>query len=92
MGRRLCLLGDSTKRNDIVLDSYIGSGTTILAAERTDRRCFVIEIDPIYVDTTITRWEQLTGQRALNTQGNTFAQVNPRCESARRLHAVTKAA
>ncbi len=42
---------DATKRNDIVLDSYLGSGTTILAAERTGRRCFGIEIDPIYVDT-----------------------------------------
>jgi DNA modification methylase len=66
---------DSTKRDDIVLDSYIGSGTTILAAERTSRRCFGIEIDPIYVDTTIKRWERMTGREALNAQGQTFAQA-----------------
>jgi DNA modification methylase len=66
---------DSTKRNDIVLDPYIGSGTTILAAERTGRRCFGIEIDGRYVDTAIQRWERLTGRKAQNAQGQTFAQV-----------------
>jgi DNA modification methylase len=66
---------DSTNRNDIVLDSYIGSGTTILAAERTGRRCFGIEIDPIYVDTAIKRWERMTGRKAQNAQGQPFAQV-----------------
>jgi DNA modification methylase len=66
---------DSTKRNDIILDPYIGSGTTILAAERTGRRCFGIEIDGRYVDTAIQRWERLTGGKAQNTEGQTFAQV-----------------
>jgi DNA modification methylase len=66
---------DSTKRNDIVLDPYIGSGTTILAAERTGRRCFGIEIDGRYVDTAIQRWERLTGRKAQNTEGQTFSQV-----------------
>jgi DNA modification methylase len=66
---------DCTKRDDIVLDPFIGSGTTILAAERTGRRCFGIEIDPIYVDTAIGRWERLTGRQAQNSQGLTFEQV-----------------
>jgi DNA modification methylase len=66
---------DSTKRDDIVVDSYTSSGTTILAAERTGRRCFGIEIDPVYVDTAINRWQRLTGQEARNVQGQTFAQV-----------------
>jgi DNA modification methylase len=66
---------DCTKRDDIVLDPYLGSGTTILAAERTGRRCFGIEIDPIYVDTAIGRWERLTGKKALNSQGLTLEQV-----------------
>jgi DNA modification methylase len=66
---------DSTKRNDIVLDPYIGSGTTILAAERTGRRCFGIEIDGRYVDTAIQPWERLTGRKAQNTEGQTFSQV-----------------
>jgi DNA modification methylase len=64
---------DSTKRNDVVLDPFLGSGTTILAAERTGRRCCGIEIDPLYVDTAIKRWERMTGRQALNTSGNTFA-------------------
>jgi DNA modification methylase len=66
---------DSTKRDDIVLDPFLGVGTTTLAAERTGRRCFGIEIDPIYVDTAIKRWERLTGREAKNLQGHTFAQV-----------------
>jgi DNA modification methylase len=66
---------DCTKRGDIVLDPFLGSGTTILAAERTGRRGFGIEIDPIYVDTAIGRWERLTGKKALNAQGLTFEQV-----------------
>lgn len=66
---------DCTKRHEIVLDPFLGSGTTILATERTGRRCFGIEIDPLYVDTAISRWEKLTGQQARNADGVTFAQV-----------------
>jgi DNA modification methylase len=66
---------DCTKRDDIVLDPFLGSGTTILASERTGRRCFGIEIDPVYVDTAVGRWERLTGKKAVNSQGLTFAQV-----------------
>jgi DNA modification methylase len=66
---------DCTKRGGVVLDPFLGSGTTILAAERTGRRCFGIEIDPLYVDTAIGRWERLTGKKALNSQGLTFEQV-----------------
>jgi DNA modification methylase len=47
---------DCTRRNDIILDSFMGSGTTILAAERVGRRAYGIEIDPLYVDTTVRRW------------------------------------
>jgi DNA modification methylase len=66
---------DSTKRDDIVLDPFIGSGTTILAAERTGRRCYGIEIDPLYVDTAIERWQRMTGRQAQNAHRETFAQV-----------------
>jgi DNA modification methylase len=66
---------DCTKRGDVVLDPFLGSGTSILAAERTGRRCFGIEIDPIYVDTAIARWERLTGRKAQNSQRLTFEQV-----------------
>jgi DNA modification methylase len=66
---------DCTKRNDIVIDPYLGSGTTVLAAERTGRRCHAIEIDGRYVDTAIKRWEQLTKQQAKDINGKTFAQT-----------------
>ena len=66
---------DSTKRNDIVLDPYCGSGTTLLAAERTGRRGYGIEIDPLYVDTAITRWERITGNHARHATGRTFADI-----------------
>jgi DNA modification methylase len=63
---------DCTQRDDIVLDPFLGSGTTLLAAERTGRRCFGIELDPLYVDTAIERWQKMTGHKALNLFGETF--------------------
>jgi DNA modification methylase len=61
---------DSTKRNEIVLDPFCGSGTTILAAERTGRHGCGIEIDPLYVDTAIARWERMTGKQARHATGH----------------------
>ncbi|MGE3993120.1 site-specific DNA-methyltransferase [Pseudorhodoplanes sp.] len=67
---------DSTHGGDLVLDPFLGSGTTLLAAERTGRRFAGIELDPLYVDTAIMRWEKMTGQRArLASSGKTFARV-----------------
>ena len=66
---------DSTKRNDIVLDPFLGSGTTLLAAQRTERRCYGIELDPLYVDTAIERWQRMTACQATNSRGETFDQV-----------------
>ena len=66
---------DSTKRGDIVLDPFLGSGTTILAAERCGRRCYGIELDPMYVDTAIARWQRLTGREALDVSGRTFSEL-----------------
>jgi len=66
---------DSTKRDDIVLDPFLGSGTTLLAAERTNRQCYGIELDPLYVDTAIGRWQQMTGRKAKNQQGETFDSI-----------------
>jgi DNA modification methylase len=67
---------DCTRRRDIVLDLFCGSGTTILAAERVGRRGFGMEIDPIYVDTTIRRWQSLTGKDAILTAtGSAFSDI-----------------
>lgn len=52
---------DCSKRNDIILDPFGGSGTTLLAAERTGRQARLIEIDPYYCDATIERWRKMTG-------------------------------
>ncbi len=67
---------DCSKRGSIVLDSFMGSGTTIIAAERTGRCARGIELDPIYVDVAIRRWQQLTGKTAiLQATGQSFAEV-----------------
>lgn len=56
---------DCSKAGDIVLDAFLGSGTTLLAADRTGRICRGIELDPLYVDTAIRRWQNLTGRDAV---------------------------
>jgi hypothetical protein len=67
---------DVTKRGDLVLDPFLGSGTTLLAAERSVRRCAGIEMDPLYVDTAIRRWTKLTGKPAvLAADGRSFEEV-----------------
>jgi DNA modification methylase len=66
---------DSTQRGDTVLDPFLGSGTTVLAADRTNRRCYGIEIAPLFVDTTILRWQNMTGKQARHISGETFAEI-----------------
>lgn len=56
---------DVTRRNDVVLDPFLGSGTTVIAAEDTGRRCYGIELDPLYIDTAIRRWQAHTGGEAI---------------------------
>jgi DNA modification methylase len=63
---------DCTQRNDIVLDPFLGGGSTLLAAERTGRRCCGVELDPLYVDVAIERWQKMTRRKALNAFGETF--------------------
>ena len=55
---------DVTRRGDLVLDIFCGSGTTLVASERTGRRFRGVEIDPAYVDVAIDRWEAMTGGTA----------------------------
>lgn len=70
---------DVTAQGEIVLDAFMGSGTTIAGAERTKRVAYGIEIEPTYVDVAVRRWENLTGKRAvLSATGETFAEVAAR--------------
>ena len=67
---------DCTARGDIVLDPFLGSGTTVIAAERTGRVCYGIELDPRYVDTIIRRWQTFTGQNAIQeSTSRTFNEI-----------------
>lgn len=73
------MIMDVTERGDIVLDGFLGSGTTLLAATRTNRRAFGLEIEPAYVDIAVTRWMDLTGGTAvLESTGEAFAEVKLR--------------
>jgi DNA modification methylase len=63
-------LQDVTKRGDLVLDNFLGSGTTMIAAERSGRRFRGVDIDPAYVDVAIERWETITGQEARQVSAN----------------------
>ena len=64
---------DVTAPGDLILDPFLGSGTTLLAADRTRRRCFGIEIEPAYVDVAIRRWQEMTGGQAVHAEtGETF--------------------
>lgn len=67
---------DCTARGDIVLDAFLGSGTTVIAAERTGRVCYGIELSPLYVDTIVQRWQAFTGQVAVQeSTGHSFSEL-----------------
>jgi DNA modification methylase len=69
-------LKDCSKKGGVVLDCFGGSGTTLIAAERTGRCGRLIELDPAYVDVIVRRWETDTGGKAvLFEDGRSFAQV-----------------
>jgi DNA modification methylase len=55
---------NSSKKNTIVLDLFLGSGSTMIACEKLNRRCFGMEIDPVYCDVIVKRWEDFTGKKA----------------------------
>jgi len=66
-------LRDCSRRNEIVLDSFLGSGTTLLAADNTERICYGVELSPRYVDVAVTRWQEWTGEDAVHEKyGCTF--------------------
>lgn len=60
----------STRRGENVLDLFAGSGSTLIGAHITGRRAYLMELDPLYCDTIITRWEHFSGQKAALANSN----------------------
>lgn len=66
---------NNTKGSDIVYDAFLGSGSTLIAAHKTGRKCYGMELDPKYVDVIIKRWEEFTGKKAKHENGKTFEEL-----------------
>ena len=74
---------DLTNRGDAVLDPFLGSGSTLIAAQQTGRRCFGIELDPRYVDVAINRFQEVHGRSSiLQSTGETFDELAERRKAA----------
>lgn len=54
---------------EIVYDGFGGSGSTLIACEQLNRKCYMMELDPKYVDVIIQRWEEFTGKKAIKVEG-----------------------
>ena len=78
-------LQDVTRRGELVLDIFLGSGTTLIAAERTGRRFRGLDIDPAYVDVALARWSAMTGgEPRLAEEGDAMSRpVGPRQAAGR---------
>jgi site-specific DNA-methyltransferase (adenine-specific) len=59
------LIHNSSKEGDIVLDLFAGSGSTLIACEELNRKCYCMEYDPHYADVIVERWEKQTGGKAV---------------------------
>ena len=70
------LIKNSSKQEDIIFDSFLGSGTTIISCEILQRICYGLEFDPIYCDVILDRWQQFTGKEAIHEQsGKTYNSI-----------------
>jgi len=72
----------TTLHENKILDLFGGSGSTLIACEKTNRNAFLMELDPKYVDVIITRWQDFTGQVAVNATGETFNEMKNDQEAA----------
>ncbi len=64
------------KDTKLVADIYLGSGSTLIACEKTNRKCYGMEIDPIYCDVIIERWQKFTGKEAVREDGTSWSKLN----------------
>lgn len=70
-------ISHSSLKNNIVLDLFGGSGSTLIACEQLNRKCYMMELDPKYCDVIIRRWQNLTSQKAiLESSGQTFEELD----------------
>jgi DNA modification methylase len=82
---------DCSRRGDIILDPFMGSGTTIVAAESVGRVAYGIELDPLYVDVAIRRWQKFTGRDAVHARtGETFDELAARRRPAAEIPSATR--
>jgi len=61
----MAILNEYSSKDSIVWDGFLGSGSTLIACTKTNRQCFGMEIDPLYCDVIVKRWENLTGEKAV---------------------------
>ncbi|MCB1710914.1 MAG: DNA modification methylase [Candidatus Riesia sp.] len=66
------ILNSTQSENNTILDVFGGSGSTLIACEKTNRKCFMMELDPKYVDVIINRWQDFTGKEAVHINGKKF--------------------
>jgi DNA modification methylase len=69
VGLVAAMVRNSSRTGDVVLDPFLGSGSTLVACEQLGRRCFGIDLDPRYVDVAVRRWERFTGRKAERVEG-----------------------
>jgi DNA modification methylase len=76
VGLVIGMIKNSSKRGDKILDLFGGSGSTLIACEKTGRHCRMMELDPVYADVIVRRWQEFTGQRGVRElDGITFDEV-----------------
>jgi len=82
---------DCSRRGEIVLDLFGGSGSTMIAAELCGRQSRLIEFDPIYCDTIIRRWQQYTGKKAVLVEGGASFEATAESRRGRATEITTSA-
>ena len=63
------IIADYSEEGQTVLDPFGGSGSTLIACEKTGRKCFMIEYEPAYIDLIVKRWQEYTGKEAVRSDG-----------------------